>query len=275
MFSQTGVEAWFLANGGTLNTLGRRAGILHGIIQPVATAELLAAVVAFQLCAKATQQVIIWSDCIVCDQQVWQGMTVEASVPRGLLGGLLERSRCHRPTVLGKHSLEKPRQGGRDRGCGWTHFTLEAMAVRLQTSWRRGAHCVAQSHLNWWQASVNCFPRHAPPNTADWGQPVACAEQAEDCPCRGRAPFSKCRLGKGRHTFKDRSKDITSCQIKNHFAAQVNTWIIVLKTNLDCSPAQAVKILRTSRWKQRAVMRTDPIRASLVCRNVKHGNRSC
>ena len=48
--------AWVLANCGTLNTLGKT--------QSVARAELLAAVVAHQLCAKATQQVIIWSDCM-------------------------------------------------------------------------------------------------------------------------------------------------------------------------------------------------------------------
>ena len=40
-----------LANGGSLNTLGGRA-------------ELLAAVEALRLCGKATQQVIIWSDCL-------------------------------------------------------------------------------------------------------------------------------------------------------------------------------------------------------------------
>ena len=56
--------AWVLANGGMLNTLGGRAGILHGKIQSVARAELLAAVVALELCANATQQVIIWTDCM-------------------------------------------------------------------------------------------------------------------------------------------------------------------------------------------------------------------
>ena len=56
--------AWILANGGMLNTLGGRAGILHGKIQSVARAELLAAVVALELCANATQRVIIWTDCM-------------------------------------------------------------------------------------------------------------------------------------------------------------------------------------------------------------------
>ena len=56
--------AWVLANGGMLNTLGGRAGILHGRIQSVARAELLAAVVALELCVNATQQVIIWTDCM-------------------------------------------------------------------------------------------------------------------------------------------------------------------------------------------------------------------
>ena len=56
--------AWVLANGGMLNTLGGRAGILHGKIQSVARAELLAAVVALELCANATQRVIIWTDCM-------------------------------------------------------------------------------------------------------------------------------------------------------------------------------------------------------------------
>ena len=37
--------AWILANGGTLNTLGGRAGVLHGKTQSVARAELFAAVV--------------------------------------------------------------------------------------------------------------------------------------------------------------------------------------------------------------------------------------
>ena len=56
--------AWVLANGGMLNTLGGRAGILHGKTQTVARAELLAAVVALELCVNATQQVTIWTDCM-------------------------------------------------------------------------------------------------------------------------------------------------------------------------------------------------------------------
>ena len=56
--------AWVLANGGTLNTRGGRAGILHGKVQSVARAELLAAVVALELCVNATQQVTIWTDCM-------------------------------------------------------------------------------------------------------------------------------------------------------------------------------------------------------------------
>ena len=47
-----------------LNTLGGRAGFLHGKVQSVARAELLAAVVALELCVNATQQVIIWTDCM-------------------------------------------------------------------------------------------------------------------------------------------------------------------------------------------------------------------
>ena len=56
--------AWVSANGGMLNTQGSRAGILHGKVPSVARAELLAAVVALELCANATQQVIIWTDCM-------------------------------------------------------------------------------------------------------------------------------------------------------------------------------------------------------------------
>ena len=80
MFSQTGVGAlkpripdsaavameWpgYYPTEALLNTLGGRAGILHGKVQSVARAELLAAVVALELCVNATQQVIIWTDCM-------------------------------------------------------------------------------------------------------------------------------------------------------------------------------------------------------------------
>ena len=56
--------AWILSNGGLLSTLGGRAGILHGRIQSVARAELLAAVEALRLARRATQQVVIWTDCM-------------------------------------------------------------------------------------------------------------------------------------------------------------------------------------------------------------------
>ena len=49
------------ANGGSLNTLGGRAG---GKTHTVAKAELVAAVIALQLCARATQQFVIWTDCM-------------------------------------------------------------------------------------------------------------------------------------------------------------------------------------------------------------------
>ena len=56
--------AWILLNGGLLNTLGGRAGILHGRNQSAARAELLAAIEALRLCKSATQQVFIWTDCM-------------------------------------------------------------------------------------------------------------------------------------------------------------------------------------------------------------------
>ena len=56
--------AWILSDGGLINTLGGRAGILHGRNQSVARAELLAAVEALRLAKKATRQVIIWTDCM-------------------------------------------------------------------------------------------------------------------------------------------------------------------------------------------------------------------
>ena len=56
--------AWILSNGGLLNTLGGRAGILHGRNESVARAQLLAAVEALLLCRGATQQVFIWTDCM-------------------------------------------------------------------------------------------------------------------------------------------------------------------------------------------------------------------
>ena len=55
---------WILSDGGLLNTLGGRAGILHGRNQSVARAELLAAVEALRLARRATQQVVIWADCM-------------------------------------------------------------------------------------------------------------------------------------------------------------------------------------------------------------------
>ena len=51
-------------NGGLLNTFGGRAGILHGRNQAVARAELLAAVEGLRLARRATQQVVIWTDCM-------------------------------------------------------------------------------------------------------------------------------------------------------------------------------------------------------------------
>ena len=56
--------AWILSNGGLLSTLGGRAGILHGRNQSVARAELLGAVEALRFAKKATQQVVIWTDCM-------------------------------------------------------------------------------------------------------------------------------------------------------------------------------------------------------------------
>ena len=55
---------WILSDGGLINTLGGRTGILHGRNQSVARAELLAAVEALWLCESATRQVIIWTDCM-------------------------------------------------------------------------------------------------------------------------------------------------------------------------------------------------------------------
>ena len=52
------------SDGGLLNTLGGRAGILHGRNQSVAKVELLAAMEALRLCRSATQQVFIWTDCL-------------------------------------------------------------------------------------------------------------------------------------------------------------------------------------------------------------------
>ena len=57
--------AWILSNGSLLSTLGGSAGILHGRIQSVARAELLAAVEALRLARRATQQVVIWTDCML------------------------------------------------------------------------------------------------------------------------------------------------------------------------------------------------------------------
>ena len=63
-FSQTGAEVPraktpVSVNAATeFNTLGGRAGILHGKTLSVA------AVVGLRLCARATQQVIIWTDCM-------------------------------------------------------------------------------------------------------------------------------------------------------------------------------------------------------------------
>ena len=111
MFSQTGVGgtetkdsrlrrcgygvAWVLANGGTLNTLGGRAGILHGKIQSVARAELLAAVVALELCANATQQVIIWTDCMFVVNGFARGEKKETPVSHRSMVEVLESPRRH------------------------------------------------------------------------------------------------------------------------------------------------------------------------------------
>ena len=56
--------AWIFSDGGLRNTLGGRAGFLHGKNQSVARAELLAAVEALRSCRSATQQVFIWTDCM-------------------------------------------------------------------------------------------------------------------------------------------------------------------------------------------------------------------
>ena len=56
--------AWILSSGGLLSTLRGRAGILHSRNQSVARAELLAAVEALRLARRATQQVVIWTDCM-------------------------------------------------------------------------------------------------------------------------------------------------------------------------------------------------------------------
>ena len=80
-----GVE-WILSNGGLLNTLGGRAGTLHGRNQSVARAELLAAVEALRLCRSAAQQVFIWTDCMFVVKRVRQRETEEDTCPTLLCG---------------------------------------------------------------------------------------------------------------------------------------------------------------------------------------------
>ena len=81
------------SDGGLLNTLGGRAGILHGRNQSVARAELLAAVDAFRLCSSAAQQIVIWTDCMF----VVNGFAKGGRRRHLCHARNLESSRRHRP----------------------------------------------------------------------------------------------------------------------------------------------------------------------------------
>ena len=74
--------ACILLNGGLLNTLGGRAGILHGRNQSAARAELLAAIEALRLCRSATQQVFMWTDCMFVVKGFARGRRRKTLVPR-------------------------------------------------------------------------------------------------------------------------------------------------------------------------------------------------
>ena len=104
--------AWVFSDGVLLNTLGGRAGILHGRNQSVARAELLAAVKALRLARRATQQVVIWTHLdrlYVCDQRFRQRKTKETLVPRRPMGRILESSRRHwTPSLVPKSGEVTP-----------------------------------------------------------------------------------------------------------------------------------------------------------------------
>ena len=135
-------EAWVLANSGTHNTLGKT--------QSVAREELLAAAVAQQLCAKATQQVIIWSDCM---------------------------------------------------------FVLNVSA--------RGRRRKHLSHADLWKDFWNAYDAV--------GSPVLVHKV-------WKSHVTEVEIAAG----PTLTKNISSCQIKNYFAALMNIWSNVLRLNLVC-----------------------------------------
>ena len=112
---------WILSDGGLLNTLGGRAGIFHGRNQSVARAELLEAVEALRLARRATQQVVIWADCMFVINGIARGRRRKHLSHCRPMGGILEGPRRHRPTCPAPQGVEKPRHRGRD--CGRARVT--------------------------------------------------------------------------------------------------------------------------------------------------------
>ena len=210
--------ACVLANGGTLHTLGGRARTLHGKTQSVAMAELPAAVVALQLYARATQQVIIRTDRMFVINWFARGRRRKRLSHADLCEDFLERSRCHRSAGLGTQSLEKPRHGSRN--CCWTGLIspLEAygnevadklpargalrnaLSLQFVAAFRHtdsGAKLV-QTRL----IEVNLLHVQNKPKIV---RAVAKApvRRAKFDP-RTETIFSRTQVGKGRHTFKCR-----------------------------------------------------------------------
>ena len=174
--------AWIYSDGGLLNTLGGRAGILHGRIQSVARAELLAAVEALRLCRSATQQVFIWTDCMFVVNGFARGRRRKYLTHADLWE---EFWRGHDASAISlvPQSLEKSCHSGGDRRRTDSFHHLKRTVMKLQTNLSREEVCGTPFP---WNMLLQPAIRTAAcdlSNQADRDQPDARPEQDQNRSC--------------------------------------------------------------------------------------------